>query len=399
MEDFFTGNSRYWPLAGYDNEDLNLPKKSNEPNFIVSTSELALPFENISEIEFVPHFERVYFMYKNVTDKIYFQYLPKTTIDKTSSNTWNRKQIKTYLHVNGYDEPYNSDCSILKLKSTEKHLFALQKTDNRFYISKLPISEKGFEKNRIEESKEIIFHNFPTDFLEDDLSIEISDINNFESEIYIFVKKTKKLYIAKFRPLSKQCFFNEMRITNKLNNQLFSLTSFCKTNNGIAIVDDISKSLYILEYKKDKYVIRNTIPLSKEIIGIRFFRVNLINTCDSREEKLMKRIERIDFQINLILLFNCDNVWYVNCEMKKVEPLLTTQGSTHIRVAENEKKNLTEYRLVRLKDIRTISNSCILFMEESGYSFSLLTAKLREIWMFEDKMPQPDKKYRKYEDS
>lgn len=396
MEDFFTGNSRYWSLAGYDNKDFNLPKKSNESNFIVSTSELALPFEDISEIEFVPYYERIYFMYSNVTDKIYFQYFPRITIDKTYNNTQRRDGIITKVKATGYNKPYSSDYSILKLKSTEKHLFALQKTDNRYYISKLPISEKGFEKIRMEDSKEIVFPNSPTDFLEDDFSIEISDSNNYESDIYICIKKTKTLYIAKFRPSSKQCVFNKMPIINKLTNQLFSPTSFCKTNNGIAIVDDISKSLYILEYKKDKYVIRNTIPLDKEIFDIRFFCINLINTCDSSEKNIVKHI---DFQINLILLFNCDNVWYVNCEMKKVEPLLTTKGSTHIRAAENEKKNLTEYRLVRLKDIRTIPNSCILFMEESGYSYALLTAKLREIWMFEDKMPQQDKKYQKYEDS
>ena len=36
MEDYFTGNSRYWPLVGYDNNDFNFSKKNNETNFIVS---------------------------------------------------------------------------------------------------------------------------------------------------------------------------------------------------------------------------------------------------------------------------------------------------------------------------------------------------------------------------
>lgn len=238
----FSGNSRYWALAGYD---LRLPYKDNEANFIVPSVELAIP-PNVDEITYVEAYEKVFFLKKNISNVIYSQYFPHAKAYKGYNNSL-IKLAKDKLKLDKLEQ-YESDYSILKLKSTKKNLYALQKADNKFYISKISIFENGF--NDREDVKEVVipFPGSIESIDQDDISIEIFDINDFEADIYILSKKMKTIYISKFRSSKEKCVFSQN--LDVLTNEHFLPTSFCKYDKGIIIMDEDRKAFCFLEAKK-----------------------------------------------------------------------------------------------------------------------------------------------------
>lgn len=374
------GDFNYWPIALQENNSFARKYTESINNILVPVSNIFLTNE-IRDLKYVEKYEKVFFLKDKRFNRIYSQILPDAAKNKPHKVKSKLKNAEDIFKDNNYECLELNEYEVLKLASTNKHLFALVKSNGCFFVLNVKLSFEGRFANKIYANK-LLIKNIPTNAI--DIEFNVLDLTESTAHLVFNLKELGKLYYGVFKCVNRrevvldEVLFGDYGsyfigafglLENKDSKRLF-FTASHNSENSLNEFD-------IFDLSNFKIKLNHSLIIPGGVQSLSCFRIltqNLNNTSIINNKF-----------IQLVLLNYGDEICMFDIESNKYCSFI---GNGNINMASfpGSSGKLNDYSLESLDLFCPINNNCLVFGNyKSQKIYALLSPRLRDLYFLKQK--------------